>query len=352
MTNLCIFDYPKLKDAKLKNFKTLLLLFLAITSCTTKIETKEFVIAFGSCDNQSLENNLWKEIKKNKPDVWIWGGDIIYSDTEDMNYLQQNYLRRKSNKDYIDFIKNVDVMGTWDDHDYGLNDGGFEYPKKDESQQLFLDFMDVEKNDNRRLQKGIYYSKEYGFNEKSIKIIILDTRYFRTGLTYDTETDKKYKPNKYGEGTILGETQWEWLKNELKNSTASFNIIVSSIQFLSFEHGFETWGNMPHEVDKLENLIKSSQAKNIIIISGDRHISEISKKHLDGVLNPLIDFTSSGLTHSYTDINEETNLYRVGNLVSNKSFGILKFEYHNNAVRMEARGENNVIYEFYVQNYN
>ncbi len=137
----------------------------------------------------------------------------------------------------------------------------------------------------------------------------------------------------------------------MKNSTATFNIIVSSIQFLSCEHGFETWGNMPHEVDKLENLIKSTQAKNVIIISGDRHISEISKKQIEGISYPLIDFTSSGLTHSYTDFNEETNPYRVGNVVSNKSFGILKFEYRSNAVRMEARGENNVIYEFYVQNY-
>ena len=352
MSNLCIFVYYKFKDAKFKNLKIIILLFLSITSCNTKKETKEFVIAFGSCNNQFLENTLWKEIKKNKPDVWIWGGDIIYSDTEDMNFLKQNYLRQKSKKDYTDFIKNVDVLGTWDDHDYGINDGGLEYIKKDESQQLFLDFMDVKKNDNRRLQKGVYYSKEYQFNEKSIKIILLDTRYFRTALTPDIETDKRYKPNEYGEGTILGETQWEWLKNELENSTASFNIIVSSIQFLSFEHGFETWGNMPHEVDKLENLITSTKAKNVIILSGDRHISEISQKQIEGNSHPLIDFTSSGLTHSYTDFNKEINPYRVGNVVSNKSFGILKFDGNNNTIRMETRGENNVIYEFYVQNYN
>lgn len=352
MTNLCIFVYTKFKDAKLKNFKIFILLFLSISSCNTKKEIQEFVIAFGSCNNQILENTLWEEIKKNEPDVWIWGGDNIYSDTEDMNYLKQNYLRQKRKKDYTDFIKNVDVLGTWDDHDYGMNDGGFEYIKKEESQQLFLDFMDVKKNDKRRLQKGVYFSKEYKFNEKSIKIILLDTRYFRTALTPDNETDKRYKPNEYGEGTILGETQWEWLKNELKNSTSSFNIIVSSIQFLSFEHGFETWGNMPHEVDKLENLITSTKAKNVIILSGDRHISEISKKQIEGNSYPLIDFTSSGLTHSYTDFNEEINPYRVGNVISKKSFGILKFERNSNAIRMEARGENNVIYEFYLQNYN
>jgi hypothetical protein len=67
----------------------------------------------------------------------------------------------------------VDVLVTLDDHDYGINDGGFEYIKKDESQQLFLDFMNVKKNDKRRVQNGVYYPKDYKFNEKSIKITML-----------------------------------------------------------------------------------------------------------------------------------------------------------------------------------
>lgn len=336
----------------MKIFKSLLLLFLAITSCKTEEKSNEFIISFGSCNNQSLTNTLWKEIEKNNPDVWIWGGDIIYTDTEDMNYMQQNYLKQKSNVEYANFIKKIDVLATWDDHDYGVNDGGIEYPKKAEAQQLFLDFFDVEKNDKRRQQDGIYYSRDYLLNEYSIKIIVLDTRYFRSALTPDSSSKKNYKPNKYGEGTILGETQWEWLKNQFQNSTASFNVVVSSIQFLSFEHGYETWGNMPHEVDKLENLIKSTKAKNVIILSGDRHLSEISKKNIAGLAYPLIDFTSSGLTHSYTGFKGEPNQFRIGNVVSKRSFGILKFEHRKNTIIMEIRGEDNVIYESYAQNYN
>ena len=34
------------------------------------------------------------------------------------------------------------IIGTWDDHDYGLNDAGKEYDGKDFSQQLMLDFLD------------------------------------------------------------------------------------------------------------------------------------------------------------------------------------------------------------------
>lgn len=346
----------------MNHFKTILFLFLLISSCNPAEKQKndlivpnetnaDFVIAFGSCNNQTLPNPMWREIEKNKPNVWIWGGDVIYTDTYDMAYMAENYRKQKNNADYAAFDKKVEVLGTWDDHDYGLNDGGVEYPKKAEAQQLFLDFLDVAKNDVRRKQEGVYFAKDYSVNNKTIKIILLDTRYFRTELTADNETEKRFKPNVYGEGTMLGETQWEWLKNELQNSKAACNIIVSSIQFLAGEHGFETWANMPHEADKLENLLKSSSAKNAIILSGDRHISEISKKEIDGLPYPIIDFTSSGLTHSYSDFKGEPNKYRLGNVVSKKSFGILNFDFKNNAVTMEIKGENNVVYETYTQNY-
>ena len=66
---------------------------------------------------------------------------------------------------------------------------------------------------------------------------------------------------------------------------------------------------------------------------------------------PLIDFTSSGLTHSYSNFSEEANQFRVGNVVAKKSFGILKFDFENSTVQMEIRGENNKLYETLTQKY-
>lgn len=346
----------------MKYFKSIFLLILIVASCkinnkqkdeieSSIVTSDDFIIAFGSCNNQAAPNVLWEEIEKNNPNVWIWGGDVIYTDTEDMSLMSQNYQRQKEKPDYVNFSKNIEILATWDDHDYGLNDGGAEYPKKTEAQQLFLDFIDVDKNNERRQQEGVYYVKDYTINNNSIKIILLDSRYFRTSLTRDTITKKRYKPNTYGEGSMLGTTQWEWLKNQLQNSTASFNIIVSSIQFLSSEHGYESWGNMAHEVDKLENLIKITHAKNTIILSGDRHLSEFSRKNIDSLSYPLIDFTSSGMTHSYTDFKGEPNQFREGEVVSEKSFGILKFDFENNTVTMQMRGENNSLQQELIQSY-
>ncbi|OIQ38259.1 MAG: alkaline phosphatase [Bacteroidetes bacterium MedPE-SWsnd-G1] len=347
----------------MKSFKILFLTLLVVVACKnteqksikTNVEEpfkSDFTIAFGSCNNQNEENYFWKEILKSNPHVWLWGGDIIYSDTYEMAILKENYAVQKEDKIYADFISKVEVMGTWDDHDYGINDGGTEYPKKAESQQLFLDFLDIPDNSPRRQRPGVYHSKTFVVGKNAVKVIVIDTRYFRTSLTNnDDGTYKRYKPNTYGEGTILGAAQWEWLEKELKNSNANFNVILSSIQVLSGEHGWETWGNMPHEVDKLTDLLKSSKAQNTILLSGDRHISDFSKKSVEGLSYPLIDFTSSGLTHSATNNLGEDNKYRVGELVNQQSFGILKFNFESNTVLMEMRGNNNELQQSIKEQY-
>jgi len=318
--------------------------------CNTKNE--EFIISFGSCNKQYVENILWKEISKNNPKVWIWGGDNVYSDTDSMPKLKADYIMQWNQKGYKEFVNSVDVLATWDDHDYGLNDGGVEFYKKKESQQEFLDFLKVPKEDARRKQEGIYHSKIYKTSQGSIKVFILDTRYFRTNLTESTEENKRYQPNKYGEGTILGTQQWKWFQNELSNSTADFNVIVSSVQLLSYKHGYESWGTFPHEVDKMKNIIKSSNAKGVLVLSGDRHISEFSLTNIEGLGFPLIDFTSSGLTHSYSNFKSEENPDRVGNVVSDLSFGILKFDFKSNKITMQMRGKDNVIQQEHIQSYN
>lgn len=304
-------------------------------------KSSDFVIAFGSCNNQRMPNPFWQQLTAQKPDIWIWGGDVIYSDTEDMNVLKDNYDIQSKNTDYQNFIKYTKVMETWDDHDYGVNDGGTEYPKKKESQQLFLDFFKVPQSDIRRSREGLYYGEEFKKDSNSIKVIILDTRYFRTPLTKDKTGKKRYVPNKDKQGTMLGETQWNWLQQELFSSKADVNIIMSSIQFLSDKHGFETWGNMPHEVERLEKIIEASKAKNVIILSGDRHISEFSKKIIGKDSIPLLDFTSSGLTHSYTNYDGEENPYRVGEVIFQKSYGILRFDFKKRMLIMEMWGEAN-----------
>lgn len=330
----------------------LILITLLFYSCSTPktvtektSEEPDFVLAFGSCNRTNLPNLLWDDILNRTPDIWVWGGDNIYADTDDMQLLREMYAEQNSIDGYKKLVETTPIIGTWDDHDYGLNDGGVEYKSKVESQHEFLNFMKESSDSPLRKQEGVYRSQNYTVKEGTINVIVLDTRYFRTALTLDIETDKRTKPNAYGEGTILGEAQWAWLSNELHTSKADFNIIVSSIQYLSNEHGFEAWGNFPHEVDRLEKMIVASKAKGVIVLSGDRHISEFSRANYKGMANPLIDFTSSGLTHAYNGFTGESNPYRVGEVVFTESFGVLKFDFSAKNVDFEIIGDNGVVLE-------
>jgi alkaline phosphatase D len=311
------------------------------TSKLTSFENADFVISFGSGNNQQKENPFWNDILTHKPNVWIWGGDNIYCDTEDAKVLKKCYEVQLNKPDYQDFKKNVENIGVWDDHDYGVNDGGAEYPTKVASQELFLDFLDVLCLSDRRSQKGTYHSVDYTAKGKTIKIILLDTRYFRSPLTKDPSPKRRYKPNKDKNATMLGATQWNWLESTLNNSDADYNIIVSSIQYLSNKHGYEAWATLPYEMQKLEDLIVKSKAKKVVILSGDRHISEVSLKNIGKNKYPLIDFTSSGLTHAYTDFKSEKNPYRVSKVVHQKSYGLVKFDIQNNQLFFEMWGERN-----------
>ncbi len=310
-----------------------LVIALGITSCNNQKKQEQsnhknfdFSIAVGSCNNVSLPNELWDDMIGLNPNVFVWGGDIVYADGGDMNTLKLQYQQQNNIEAYQKLKEHTEVIGTWDDHDYGLNDGGRDFEDRDQSQQLFLDFLGVSKEDSRRSQPGVYHSKTYQVKDSKIKVIVLDTRYFRSDLTKDPSGEKRYIPNSNSEGTMLGDAQWNWLEKELLEPNIDFNVIISSIQFLSNQHGFESWGNMPHEVQKLIDLLKSTKASNVMMVSGDRHISEFSKLNDKELDYPLVDFTSSGLTHSYSSFESETNPYRVGEVVADRSFGLLGFD--------------------------
>jgi len=324
---------------------------LGLGQTTNMVSTSDFVIAFGSCNKPNLPQPFWSEILKNDPDLFIWGGDNIYADFEDINTVKSNYTLQNNNVDYKKLKQNVPIMATWDDHDYGKNDAGAEWKFKKESQELFLDFFEVPKENTRRLQKGIYTSKIFEIEKGSIKVIILDTRYFRSPLKKSDTEDRRYIPHSNNEGTVLGEQQWTWLEKELESNYSDFVIIISSIQFLSSEHGFETWGNFPHEVKRLKHLLVTKAVRNAILLSGDRHISEFSMTKVKGLRYPLVDFTSSGLTHSYSSFKGESNKYRVGRVISSPSFGVLKFNLDTYKVTMQIKGKNNIVLQEFNKQY-
>ena len=127
-----------------KFLKAVLVLIIAIqfSFAAEKNSTDTpFKIAFGSCGKQDHPLPVFKEVIKQKPNLFIFLGDNIYGDTHDMELLRNKYKQLGSKESYQHLIKNTEVLATWDDHDYGRNDAGKNYPQKQASKQIFLDFF-------------------------------------------------------------------------------------------------------------------------------------------------------------------------------------------------------------------
>lgn len=105
--------------------------------------------------------------------------------------------KQLANPEYKAFIDTTPYIGIWDDHDFGINDGHKRYTYREESQQIFLDFMNEPKDTARRTQEvripivsrvseeltltlwgrqGIYTSYEVGADDRKIKFILIDNR--------------------------------------------------------------------------------------------------------------------------------------------------------------------------------
>ncbi len=318
---------------------TICLFVFLLLSCSKGFNTT--TIAFGSCSHQFDSLQMWDNVIAHDPVAWIWLGDNIYGDTYDMDEMKAKYDMQKQRASYQRLLRKTKVFGIWDDHDYGINDGGSSYTMKDESKELLLDFLDIPENADVRRHSGAYQSYLIENQGLTIKLILLDTRYFRDSLNKNPQPPPVYLPR--NDGTILGEAQWQWLEKELTNSTADIHVIGSSIQLISEEHGYEKWANFPNERKRFFDLIVKTKPKRLIILSGDRHIAEFSKIEPAGLGYPVYEFTSSGLTHTWSGERPEANKFRIGKLMVSKNFGIITINHNNNSININltAYDDNN-----------
>jgi alkaline phosphatase D len=266
-------------------------------------------VAFGSCLHNERPHDLLDQIHAN---VFVFLGDNIYADTSSTHIMNWIYNRLACKPTFQRLVRRVPyVLSVWDDHDYGKNDGGADYPMRNASQQIFLDFWRIPRESARRRDVGVYGSYRFSDGAASLLIVMLDLRSFRDPLTQCTREQGWYCPAQ--SGTMLGEEQWRWLEHTLVTKNANLVIIASSTQFGAQEYGYETWRNFPREQRRLASLLDPNRT---VIISGDVHWGEVSLTE-DG----LYDITSSGI--SQLDPEVFPNSLRVGAPVVEFNYGLL-----------------------------
>jgi len=291
-------------------------------------------IAIGSCAKQDRPMPIWSAISGFKPDVFLMLGDNVYGDTEDMAVLRGKYDLLAADRGFAAIRNTVPIVAIWDDHDYGVNDGGREYPMRRESQQVFCDFFGIPAEAPLRKRDGIYRQVVVGPPGRRVQFICLDTRWHRSPLATVPKPERignwgPYRPSDDPEATLLGAAQWEWLGKVLREP-ADLRIVLSSIQVASVEHGWEHWGNFPAERARLLKTLRESQAAGVIIVSGDRHSAEISRIPAgdEALAYPLFDLTASSLNQPKRgDDEDEPNRHRLGERFHGANFGSIAIDW-------------------------
>ena len=139
-------------------------------------------ILFGSCLKQNDPSPIFETMLEHRPDLILFLGDNIYADTFEMGEMEAKYEVLGANPDFQKLRAAAPVHATWDDHDYGVNDGGAEYTPRDKAQRIFLDFWGDAADSPRRARPGVYESVIHGEPDHRVQDILLDTRYFRGPL--------------------------------------------------------------------------------------------------------------------------------------------------------------------------
>lgn len=270
------------------------------------LDTQQTVsrFAFGSCfKTKNSGHEIWQSIADTEPAFFIFAGDTLYPNKDDTSadlpQLRAAYAALAAGEAFSEFRSTIPVLPIWDDHDYGQNDGGGDYPYRAQSQALFESSWGLASDDPRVARPGLYFERRIGPPERQLQVIVLDTRSFRSPLKKSPDRGKpgleRYVPDSDPGKTMLGDKQWAWLEEKL-HEPAAFRVIVSSVQILADGHGWEGWRQLPLERDRLLTLLGAERDVPLLLLSGDRHIAGFYEHGVDESA-PLLEFTSSALNN-------------------------------------------------------
>lgn len=304
-------------------------------------------IAVGSCNHQSAPQHMWAQIAAQNPQLFLMIGDNVYGDDgwaadAGLESLRKAYALQASHPEFTGFRAQYPMMATWDDHDFGLNDAGGNFPMRRWGEELFETFWGS--SEAVRSRPGVYDSSITGPEGKRVQVILLDTRFFRSDLKRMAWSKERpplgvYLPDASADKTVLGAEQWAWLKQELAKP-ADMRIVVSSTQVITQAHQFEGWTNFPAERAKLLDVLAEREDSGLVILSGDRHSGGVYKVEHKG--ETMWELTSSSLNLAFGDVEKSTarepDPARVSKFFGIENYGLVDINWKTKALTMTLKG--------------
>lgn len=269
---------------------------------TLNVTSHNARFAYASCmaDDYRFDeviNPMWSKMKSLNPDFIVLNGDVVYVDSFEFVERQkateldiwQRFIDTFNRLPLYKWTELKPVFATWDDHDFGTNDGNRDFTGKQAARKIFLGFF------GGKNIPGVYQleseSVYFSLNAFHQRMLFLDDRYFRQP-NKDQKVAEKYAQ--------WGEKQHNWVMNTL-NSESSPAWLFNGNQFfsgvdLSYKESVQS--NSPVHFQKILNDLKTVKAP-VVMASGDIHFSEVMRIPSDKLGYETYEFTSSSM-HSYT----------------------------------------------------
>lgn len=305
-------------------------------------------ILVASCYDEEKPNPALAQMARERADLMLLVGDNVYGDRDgqafvsndaDLSELREAFTDLASAPEFQAARAAHPMMVAWDDHDYGANDAGREFPFRRFAERIHERFWGLDKERDVGNWDGTYYARSFGPEGQRVQIIMLDTRFFRSELTptddYGALGKERYLPSESAAQDMLGNAQWTWLQNQL-SQPADIRLLVSSIQVLPTAHGWEAWSTLPDERQRLFDMVDKSGAKGVVFVSGDRHSSFLYKDN--SVLDyPALELTASSLNVSFATETSERDARQIGSGYPPENFGEVAIDWAGRRLSLKLR---------------
>jgi alkaline phosphatase D len=281
-----------------------------------------FSFAFGSCQQSGYSKwnpEIFPVAAQDSLRFFIQIGDWTYPDTTEKKYgfrfnISKDLIEKtyQSKYDYnypfvSEVLSQMPVMYAYDDHDYAANNPDGTDPAKLNSLWGYKTFFPHYplKNPNN----GIWQSFVFG----DVDFFMLDCRSQRNPNKNSLDANGNFNPPQnhslLAGFDISGENQLDWFLNALKNSTAKWKVIVSTVMFnpgyakvltnttllkkypWMKDDVIDKWPGFPYDLNLLMKTIKENNIENVLIVSGDSHSSYID----DGTNSLIPEISASNL---------------------------------------------------------
>lgn len=273
----------------------------------------QFTVAFGGgAGFVPYRHHIWDAIASFEPDALLMLGDNVYiDDPENVATQHYCYYRRQSEPRWRSLVSQVPVYSIYDDHDFGDNDctpgPEIEVPAwKRPVLEVFRQNWVNPGYGGGQENPGCWYDFVIG----DAHFFLIDGRYYRDHKT----------------GSMLGEYQKQWLLDRLKNSKATFKLIVSPVPFTQeVKPGSkDPWDGFPKEREEIFRLVETEKMDGVFLVSADRHRTDLRRIDRENSY-PLYEFMSSRLSNEHVHpVVKTPGLiwgYNGGN-----SFGLMEFD--------------------------